>query len=135
MRKGIGFLSFAVFLFGCSELDSVPELVETRHALKTCTIVLGGGGKSQTISPSFSGTSGNYTVNTSKAWDFVRSTSGDCTFTIYNDANQRGRYVTLGTNLDKRIRAGEDGIRYKDDGGGDTWRVRSVKIKHVANKK
>ena len=134
MRKGIGFLSFAVFLFGCSELDSVPELVETRHALKTCTIVLGGGGKSQTISPSFSGTSGNYTVNTSKAWDFVRSTSGDCTFTIYNDANQRGRYVTLGTNLDKRIRAGEDGIRYKDDGGGATWRVRSVKIEPVANK-
>ena len=133
-QESIVAFTLVLCLCGCSELDSVPELVETQHALKTCTIVLGGGGKSQTISPSFNGSSGNYTVNTSKAWDFVRSTSGDCTFTIYNDANQRGRYVTLGTNLDKRIRAGEDGIRYKDDGGGATWRVRSVKIEPVANK-
>ena len=112
-REGLVALSLVLWLCGCNEQESVPALVETQHALNTCTIVLGGGGKSQTISPSFDSSSGSYTVNTSKAWDFVRSTSGDCTFTIYNDANQGGRYVTLGTDLDMRIRAGEDGIRYK----------------------
>ena len=78
-QESIVALTLVLCLCGCSEQDSVSDLVETQHALKTCTIVLGGGGKSQTISPAFDSSSGSYTVNTSKAWDFIRSTSGDCT--------------------------------------------------------
>lgn len=128
------FLMTPLVLFGCSdEGDLSEDFTASSQALKTCSIVLGGGGKSQTITQSFSGTTGSYTVNTSSAWDFIRSTSGECQFTIYNDSNQSGRYVTLGTDLSVRIRAGEDGIRYKDDGGGATWRVRSVKIEPVSS--
>lgn len=104
------------------------DLSVTKDALyATCTIVVGGGGNSQTITHTFT-SSGSYSVNTSSAWDFIRSTSGNCKFTVYNDTNLSGRYVTLGTGLSTRIRAGENGIRYKDDGGDGTWKIRSIKI-------
>lgn len=129
------YISFVFLISGCSaenDTDLESDIVQSHAALSTtCTIVLGGGGKSQTITKSFTSQSDSYYVNTSSAWDFIRSTSGACTFTIYNDTIRSDRYVILGTDLSVRIRAGEDGIRYKDDGGGETWRVRAVKIDPV----
>lgn len=130
--KHLAYLTCAFALTGCSDDNWGEELSASSHALKTCTIVLGGGGKSQTITQSFNSNTGSYSLNTSSAWDFIRSTSGECRFTIYNDKNLSGRYVTLGSDLSTRIRAGEDGVRYKDDGGGATWRIRSVKIEPAA---
>ena len=93
----------------------------------TCTIVVGGGGHSQEITHTFSSMD-SYSVNTCKAWEFIRSTSGNCHFTIYNQSDLVGEHVTLGTGLQARIRAGENGIRYKDDGGENIWKIRSIKI-------
>lgn len=139
MRKVFRLMvALSLLATACTDADmdmngTNSALLETKQALSTtCTIVLGGGGKSQTIQHSFTDNSNSaYVINTSSAWDFIRSTSGACKFTIYNEKNQGGRYVALGTDLDQRIRAGEDGVRYKDDGGGETWRVRSVKIEPV----
>jgi len=39
--------------------------------------------------------------------------------------------VQLGTNLRERIRAGIDGITRKGGGGGQTWRIRSLRIRRV----
>lgn len=51
------FLMTPLVLFGCSdESDLSEDFTTSSQALKTCSIVLGGGGKSQTITQSFSGT-------------------------------------------------------------------------------
>ena len=122
-------IASAGFLVGCGEEDYSGELAVQHQKLLplTCTIVLGGGGNSQTISHTFD-TLTPYSVNTSSAWDFIRTTSGPCSFTVYNNTSQGGRNVTLGTDISVRIRAGEDGVRNKDSGNGETWKVRSVKI-------
>jgi hypothetical protein len=64
---------------------------------------------------------------------FIRSTTGNCTFTVYNrpGASQNGYWEILGTNLSDRIRAGEGGV----DGTGDTWKIRSLRITPVADPK
>lgn len=97
-----------------------------------CVIKLGHDGKTYTYSKSLTsvGSTAEW-AKVSKA-AFVRSTSGPCTFTIYNKSNFLGPSVTLGTNLSGRIRAGLDGITKKDSGGGDTWGVRSIKMTRVA---
>ena len=127
----LGVLISSLIMSACMEEQNIADtndLAVTKNALyATCTIVVGGGGNSQTITHTFTA-SGSYSINTSSAWDFIRSTSGNCKFTVYNDTNLSGRYVTLGTGLSTRIRAGENGIRYKDDGGDGTWKIRSVKI-------
>lgn len=54
------FLMTPLVLFGCSdEGDFSEDFTASSQALKTCSIVLGGGGKSQTITQSFSGTTGS----------------------------------------------------------------------------
>lgn len=102
----------------------------------TCTITIGHDGKSFMYSGQFSdapsqisGQSIAYgVVETS---DFIRSTTGPCYFRIYNERSFEGRSVTLGTDLNERIRAGIDGIENKDSGGGNTWRIRSLSIEYV----
>lgn len=98
--------------------------------LKECAIRVGESGKTWTYSKKLAlGQVAEWPSN--KAASFIRSTSGPCHITIYNKENFKGRRVTLGSNLNGRIRAGLDGIRYKDSGGGETWRIRSIKIKRV----
>ncbi len=100
------------------EFEQLGQSLEERGTF--CQIVVGGGGKSEYIDV-YLNPNGQYIKNTKKAWDFIRKTTGPCKFTIYNGKNLGGKHVTLGTDLHKRIRAGLDGVRYKDSGGGDTW--------------
>jgi hypothetical protein len=92
-----------------------------------CRIVLGDDGASSTIVANLD-TNGPTSQGFSSvtASSFIRSTTGSCHFQIFNGSNFTGSQVTLGTNLNTRIRAGLDGVSRKDDGGGSTWRVRSV---------
>jgi hypothetical protein len=94
---------------------------------RTCTIQIGGGGATYTYSASLDeGESMSWSsVTTSQ---FIRTTSGPCHFRVYNGTNFSGSSVVLGTDLTERIRAGIDGITLKDDGGGDTWNIRSLII-------
>jgi hypothetical protein len=95
-----------------------------------CAIVVGGGGKSHRYDARLApGQSARF--DGVPASDFVRSTSGPCVFVVYNDAGFAGRSVRLGSELDDRIRAGLDGIVRRDKGGGETWRVRSVRMERV----
>jgi hypothetical protein len=97
-----------------------------------CVIELGGGGRTHAYRA-------DLLPGRARSWesvpesDFIRRTSGPCTFTVYNGNNFGGRFVTLGSNLGERIRAGIDGVRYKDEGGGATWRIRSLKILRQTN--
>lgn len=86
-----------------------------------CSITVGAGGGSTTYTAS---------VASVPAVDFIRQTSGNCRFTVFNRVNfdTAGRFVTLGKDLSGRIRAGIDGIENKDSGGGDTWRIRSIRV-------
>lgn len=102
----------------------------------TCSITIGRDGKSETywlnvnsnsISPNMLSVS-----NVKLTSDFIRKTTGPCVFTVYNSANFQGRFVTLGTDLSKTIRAGIDGVENRSSGGGDTWAIRSLKIEAVA---
>ena len=56
---------------------------------------------------------------------------GPCVFIVYNSAGFAGRSVRLGTGLDDRIRAGLDGVERRDKGGGETWRIRSVRMERM----
>lgn len=141
-------ISMMSIFFGCSTENSIhfgvcleecigdhcDESLEDadRAELETCTIVVGGSGYSQEITHTFS-SQDSYSVNTCEAWSFIRSTSGNCRFTVYEQSDLTGRYVTLGTGLQARIRAGENGIRYKDKGGPGTWKIRSIKIEPVTD--
>ncbi|MCL2326146.1 MAG: hypothetical protein FWC40_06605 [Proteobacteria bacterium] len=73
-------------------------------------------------------------ANTLANWDYIDSTSGPCHFTVYNNTDGAGtRYVNLGTDLSTWIRAGEDGVRFRQNGGGETWKIRSVRIVRFFN--
>jgi|GEM_PF-2461726 len=119
---------------GCIESDLSDDFASTQQALQPlCRIAVGGGGQTEYIDL-YANQPSVLLVNTSANWDFIRSTSGPCHFTVYNNVDGAGtRYVNLGTDLNMRIRAGEDGVRYKDDGGGETWRIRSVRIVRFFN--
>lgn len=95
-----------------------------------CRIVLGDDGASSTIVANLNTTGGPVSQSFANvtASSFVRSTTGPCTFQIYNSGNFTGDQVTLGSGITTRIRAGLDGVSRKDSGGGETWRVRSVFI-------
>lgn len=121
---------------GCETTDeeqpALDEYQTRQEALtSTCSISVGGGGETETITLSSSESA--KLVNTTANWDFIRETSGPCRFTIYNGKNGSSKYVILGTDLKNRIRAGEEGIRYKDDGGGETWRIRSIRIERQSS--
>lgn len=98
-----------------------------------CTIQIGGDGETDTLTYDLT----NYSTGTYVTWtnltarSFIRNTSGPCHFYIYNGSNLDGSLTVIGTDLTERIRAGSDGIENKDNGGGDTWKVRSVKIVKV----
>lgn len=62
---------------------------------------------------------------------FIQKTRGACHYTVFDRGNYSGKHVVLGGNLNKKIRAGIDGIKNKDDGGGDIWKIRSIKIKKI----
>jgi len=117
----------------CSESDFADDFATTRQALEPiCRIEVGGGGNTEIIEL-FPNQPSVLVVNTSANWDFIRKTSGPCHFTVYNEVDMGGRYVTLGSDLEVKIRAGEDGVRYKDSGGGDTWKIRSVRVVRFFN--
>ncbi len=104
------------------------------HALRAavCTIQIGSGGSTTTLTYDLTGSVGQSVWWTNlTARDFVRNTSGPCHFYIYNGSNLDGSFVILGSSLAERIRAGVDGLENKDSGGGDTWKIRSVKIVRV----
>jgi hypothetical protein len=132
LAKGKRFL-IAILLCGVL----LPGLVPTTALAQAvddggCTIVLGENGKTYVFSiSSDEARSGSKIFNTREPSRFIRSTTGDCTFTIYNkpDADPNGWWVILGTNLSDRIRAGEGGV----DGTGDTWKIRSLEITPVAD--
>lgn len=88
---------------------------EQAHA---CQIVLGESGNSWTYS----------SAQTSvPAASFIRSTSTGCMWEVFNHSNYVGPMVIIGAYLTERIRAGTDGVEKKDSGGGDTWRIRSIR--------
>ncbi|MFZ4656394.1 MAG: hypothetical protein ACOYNY_05260 [Caldilineaceae bacterium] len=94
-----------------------------------CSITIGADGESKTYT-----TNGYGEFNAVMVSNFVRDTDGFCTFIIYNDVNFGGLRVVLGTDLQGQIRAGLDGVEKRKHGGGDTWRIRSLKIVPVVDK-
>lgn len=90
-----------------------------------CSITLGGDGRSRTET----------TESTEKfyhiggRWEFIRSTSGPCTFQVYNKDQLQGRSNVYGSNIEGRIRIGANGAQNK---GG--WKARSLSIVKVKNK-
>lgn len=73
-----------------------------------CRIAIGDGGATQT----FIGRGVRaYSVN---PWSFIRYTSGNCIFRVYNGSNFKGRSVTYGDGIRNRVRVG--------------WRIRSLEI-------
>ena len=111
---------------GGTEEEAISETAAAVSA-QTCEIRIGGGGRTTTLRVSLRPGQSHHWRSV-RASDFIRSTRGPCRFTIYNSRNFGGRSVQLGSNLSTRIRAGV-GVRRKDNGGGDTWRIRSVKIR------
>ena len=95
-----------------------------------CSIVLGGGGESETYGTYLAKKKGevSLTIPYVRAREFIRSTSGPCYFVLWNHSDEKGRHVVLGTDLSRKIRAGEDGVENRTHGGGETWRVRSLSI-------
>ncbi len=95
-----------------------------------CVIVIGGEGESHRYGDHLN-LGESLRFDNVPISDFIRSTSGPCTFTVYNSAGFGGRWVTLGSDLTERIRAGLDGVSRRKGGGGDTWRIRSLMIQRV----
>lgn len=114
-RRSLGRRVFAVLL----GLAAGVGLSLASGKAEACTMVIGESGNSWTITGSSSSV---------PASSFIRSTSGQCHFRVYNNSGYAGSNVIIGTNLAERIRAGIDGVRYRDDGGGDTWRIRSIQF-------
>ena len=84
MKRAKLLLSISLILFGCSNEDHL-DFGTTHQALSTqCTIILGGGGET---APPFTASFTDYTdepyVANTGAWTFIRSTSGNCKFTVY----------------------------------------------------
>lgn len=96
-----------------------------------CVIKIGDAGKTYTYTKRLEPGQSAEWAAVSQASSFIRSTSGPCRFEVFNNTNFRGHSVILGSNLSSRIRAGLDGIVRKDSGGGDTWRIRSIKMTRV----
>lgn len=103
--------------------------------LTYCSITIGAGGKTWTYDAYLAPYSPNERVAVAdflsvEKSDFIRETHGPCSFTVFNRKNvdDHGDYVTVGSELKERIRAGLDGIENKDIGGGKTWAIRSIKI-------
>lgn len=65
-------------------------------------------------------------------WGYVLSTTGPCSFVVYNHANFGAPSVDLGTNLTGAIRPGIHGVISRALGGNGTWRARSVEIARPA---
>ncbi len=105
LRKGIGIMFFLMAV----------ALVPTSAAYAQCSITFGRGGASTTFTGS--------TTNAGGPWDFIRSTSGMCTFEVFNQTNFQGQWRLYGTGINERIRIGADGAQ---DSNG--WRARSVRI-------
>jgi hypothetical protein len=96
---------------------------------EVCTVRLGEDGGTRTFTYDLTGGVGQYVYWTNQpGQSFIRSTSGPCNFFIYNGSNLDGKWVAIGTDLGERIRPGLDGIENKSNGGGDTWKARSVLI-------
>jgi hypothetical protein len=78
-----------------------------------CSIVLGDGGISQRFyGPGIGRLRDGYTSIT--GWDFIRETSGPCTFTVFNEPGLNGRSRQFTSGIRENIRVG--------------WRIRSVRI-------
>jgi hypothetical protein len=92
-----------------------------------CVIRMGGGGKTSEYTARLRPGEVKQVADTRNS-DFVRSTSGPCHFHVFNGDGMTGRAVTLGSNIDERIRVGIDGVVNRDDGGGATWKIRSLRI-------
>lgn len=84
-----------------------------------CEIVFGRGGASLPISND----RGNNFRNIDGPWDFIRKTSGNCHFEVFNNNSFSGRRVLYGTNVNRRIRIGAKGAQDKNG-----WRGRSLRI-------
>lgn len=84
-----------------------------------CSIKLGGAGKSATL---------DHSSDSTGPWEFIRSTSGHCTFEVFNSTNFQGRSVVYGTDVNKRIRIGALGAQ-----DSEGWGARSVRITPVQN--
>lgn len=110
---------------------ATPSSVHAQGIL--CTITVGGGGDSETYRAYVNEGTPVWEFPSIQAREFIRSTTGPCAFTVYNHENFGGPYVTLGTELDDRIRAGIDGVENRDGGGGDTWKVRSIRVELVSD--
>jgi len=116
--------------FGTALAFVVASAVRAVGEPAQCAIVIGAGGKSHSYDARLA--PGQHArFDGVPASDFVRSTSGPCVFVIYNNAGFGGRSVRLGTGLDDRIRAGLDGVERRDKGGGETWRIRSVRMERM----
>ncbi|MEZ4749201.1 MAG: hypothetical protein R3B54_00840 [Bdellovibrionota bacterium] len=56
----------------------------------------------------------------------VFQTSGPCSFRFFEKAGYQGRSITIGTNLDRWIRFGIDGIENRLQGTNNTWDAKSL---------
>jgi hypothetical protein len=132
----IVFVTLVTMIAGAGAFPAASAL-----ASLVCSITIGGGGHTYVYRAYLSGVdalgSDKYEVYTSssvaefssvEASDFIRKTSGPCSFTVFNHANFEGRHVTLGSDLTTKIRAGIDGVENRDGGGGSTWRIRSIRM-------
>ncbi len=101
LPKFLGVLGSGLVLFGfASFVDIKPA------AAVTCSISVGGGGKTETVSRNVSRIT-TIPFNVS-GWDFLRSTSGLCHFKLNTDYS--GNYYLLyGSGITQRIRFGRDG--------------------------
>ncbi|BAY83930.1 hypothetical protein NIES267_34240 [Calothrix parasitica NIES-267] len=84
-----------------------------------CTIIFGRGGASLPISNDRE----NNFRTIDGPWDFIRETSGNCHFEVFNENSFSGRRVLYGTDVSKRIRIGAKGAQNKNG-----CRSRSLRI-------
>ena len=100
-------------------------LGQTGPTREVCSIVLGEGGNSRDFSVELP-PGGTAPLPDIGEWSFVRQTRGQCHFQLFNSTNYGGDHVTIGNALTDRIRIGIDGFVNREDGGGSTWRARSL---------
>lgn len=110
--KFLGMLGSGLVLFGfASFLDTKPALAVP------CSISLGGGGRTETISRNISRVT---TIPVTVAgWPFLRRTSGLCHFRL-NTNSANGNYYFFGSNINRRIRFGRKG------GNDKGWGIRAI---------
>ncbi len=112
------------------ELFVIPPTPSKLVGVDECSITLSEDGKTTTYSKLMK-TSGEVTLG---KWasipksTFIVGTNGPCAFQVFSEENFKGSRVTIGTSLNTTIRAGLDGIAFKDAGNKNTWPVRSIII-------